>query len=220
MISLDQKACANCLECRRVCPNYVFGVTSGPNAGQEPYVRYPEQCCACGHCIAICPSGALSHTELPHDAFVQLMPHGITPEAMQALLLSRRSIRNYRPDPVPQAVLEMLLAAATHAGTSSNGQTEGFVVIRDRGLLRTLELLVIDVLWRAGFKRMGDSGIMGRLLELKYGSELFRQYRSYHSIFRHRRDNGEIEGLVFRNAPLVIVAHGLKTNALAAMTAC
>jgi nitroreductase len=145
------------------------------------------------------------------------MPPGITPEMMQALLLSRRSIRNYRPDPIPQAVLEMLLTAATHAGTSSNGQTEGFVVIRDRGLLKALELLVIDVLWRAGFKHMGGSGIVSRLLEQKYGPELFRQYRSYHSIFKHRRDNGEIEGLVFRNAPLVIVAHGLKTNALAAI---
>jgi len=216
MISLNPDLCTNCLECKRICPNYVFGVISKPDTGQEPYIRYPEQCCACGHCIAVCPSNALSHPELPRDEFVSLSPPCIAPERMQALLFSRRSIRNYRPDPVSEELVEMLLAAATHAGTSSNGQTEGFIVIRDRTLLKNLELLVVDVLWRAGFKHMGGDGILGRLLEWKFGPELVRQYRHYHHIFKHRRENGEIEGVVFRNAPLVIVAHGLKANVLAA----
>jgi nitroreductase/NAD-dependent dihydropyrimidine dehydrogenase PreA subunit len=212
MIGLNPNVCTNCLECKRVCPNYVFGV----NAGQELYIRYPEQCCACGHCIAVCPSDALSHPELPLDEFVSLSPPNIAPESMQALLFSRRSVRNYKPDPVPENLIEMLLAAATHAGTSSNGQSEGFIVIKDRALLRTLELLVVDVLWRAGFKYIGGGGVLGRLLEKKYGSEMIRQYRSYHHIFKHRRENGEIQGVIFRNAPLVIVAHGLKANVLAA----
>ncbi len=217
MISLDPNVCTNCLACKHVCPNYVFGVISRPNDRQELYLRYPEQCCACGHCIAVCPSDALRHPELPRDEFVPLSPPTIAPEVMQALLFSRRSIRNYRPDTVPEKVVEMLLAAATHAGTSSNGQSEDFVVIKDRALLKTLELLVVDVLWRAGFKHIADHGILARLLERKYGPEMVRQYRPYHGIFKHRRENGEIEGVVFRNAPLVIIAHGLKRNALAAV---
>lgn len=216
MITLNLNICTNCLECMRVCPNYVFGVIPKPNARQELQIRYPEQCCACGHCIAVCPSDALSHPELPNDEFVPLLPFSITPDMMRALLFSRRSIRNYKPDPVPEELVEMLLAAATHAGTSSNGQTEGFVVIKDRALLKTLELLVVDVLWRSGFKHIGGNGILARLLERKYGPELVRQYRPYHGIFKHRRENGEIEGSVFRNAPLAIIAYGLKGNTLAA----
>jgi nitroreductase/NAD-dependent dihydropyrimidine dehydrogenase PreA subunit len=214
MISLNQHICTNCLECKHVCPNYVFDVMSKPNTGLELYIRYPEQCCACGHCIAVCPSDALSHPELPRDEFVPLAPASIAPETMQALLFSRRSIRHYKPDPVPDALVETLLTAAAHAGTSSNGQTEGFVVIKDRALLKTLELLAVDVLWRSGFKHLCGNRIVTRLLEKKYGSELVRQYRPYHGIFKHRRENGEIEGVIFRNAPLVIIAHGLKANLL------
>jgi len=215
MISLNQNVCTNCLECKHVCPNYVFGMISKPNAAQELYIRYPEQCCACGHCIAVCPADALSHPELPRDEFVPLAPPSIAPEMMQALLFSRRSIRHYKPDPVPEELVETLLTAAAHAGTSSNGQTEAFVVIKDRALLKTLELLAVDVLWQSGFKHLGGNGIVTRLLEKEYGSELVRQYRPYHGIFRHRRENGEIEGVVFRNAPLIIIAHGLKANVLA-----
>jgi nitroreductase/NAD-dependent dihydropyrimidine dehydrogenase PreA subunit len=215
MISLNHNVCTNCLACKGVCPNYVFGVISKQNGEQALYIPFPEQCCACGHCIAVCPSDALSHPELPRDEFIALELPSIAPEKMQALLLSRRSIRHYKPDPVPALLVETLLTAATHAGTSSNGQTEGFVVIRDRALLKTLELLVVDVLWRSGFKHLGGNGIVARLLENKFGSELIRQYRPYHGIFKHRSENGEIEGVIFRNAPLVIVAHGLKANSLA-----
>jgi nitroreductase/NAD-dependent dihydropyrimidine dehydrogenase PreA subunit len=216
LITLNSNACINCLKCKHVCPNYVFSVIPKPDSGQELYIRFPDQCCACGHCIAVCPSDALSHPALPRGEFISLPPSGITPEQMQRLLFSRRSVRNYRPDPISDEVIGELLAAATHAGTSSNGQTEGFIVIKDRARLKGLELLVVDVLWRAGLKHMGGDGMLGRLLEKKYGPELVRQYRPYHDIFQHRRNNGEIEGVVFRNAPLVIVAHGLKANLLAA----
>jgi nitroreductase/NAD-dependent dihydropyrimidine dehydrogenase PreA subunit len=213
MINLDPGLCNGCLECRRVCPNYVFGVAQGM---EQPFVRYAEQCCACGHCIAVCPTDALSHPELSRDQFLPVVSPGISPQMMQALLLSRRSIRAYLQDPVSDEVVEALLAAATHGGTSSNGQTEGFVVIRSRALLKDLESLVVNVLWRAGFKHMASGGLKGRLLELKFGREMVQQYRHYHHIFKHRRENGEIDGIVFRNAPLVIVAHGLKANSLAA----
>ncbi len=215
MIKMNRDACSDCLECRTVCPNYVFGVISKSGGAQELYIRYPEQCCACGHCIAVCPSDALLHPELPRDQFVPLASPDIGPQAMQTLLFSRRSIRHYRPDPVPDDMVETLLLAATHAGTSSNGQTEGFVVVRDRDFLRKLELLVVDVLWRAGFRHLGGDGIVSRLLKWKYGPELLGQYRPYHGILKHRRENGELEGVIFRNAPLVIVAHGLRANLLA-----
>ncbi len=216
MISLDRDACTGCLECKSVCPNYVFGVTSQPGGESELYIRYAEQCCACGHCIAVCASDALSHPDLPRERFIPLDPPDIAPEAMRRLLLSRRSIRNYKPDPVPDELVETLLLAGTHAGTSSNGQTEGFIVARDRDFLRNLELLVVDVLWQAGFKHLGRGGLMSFLLEHKYGAELIRQYRAYHGIFKHRRENGELRGAIFRNAPLVVIAHGLRANALAA----
>ncbi|HBO69998.1 MAG TPA: nitroreductase family protein [Deltaproteobacteria bacterium] len=56
-------------------------------------------------------------------------------EAMEAIL-SRRSIRRYTGDPVPEPVIEEILAAAMSAPSSKNQQTWHFVVITDRAILR------------------------------------------------------------------------------------
>lgn len=46
-------------------------------------------------------------------------------------LLSHRSVRAYRPDPLPEGTLERLIAAAQSASTSSNLQTWSVVAIQD-----------------------------------------------------------------------------------------
>lgn len=48
-----------------------------------------------------------------------------------ALLLSHRSVRGYRPDAPPEGTLEMLVAAAQSAATSSNMQTWSVVSVTD-----------------------------------------------------------------------------------------
>ncbi len=58
-------------------------------------------------------------------------------EAMEAIL-SRRSTRNYRPDPVEQEKLDRILEAGRQAPSGGNNQTNHFLVIRSRGALRDL----------------------------------------------------------------------------------
>lgn len=48
-----------------------------------------------------------------------------------AILLNHRSVRGYKPDPVPAGTLEMLVAAAQSAATSSNMQWTSVVAITD-----------------------------------------------------------------------------------------
>jgi nitroreductase len=53
-----------------------------------------------------------------------------------ALLRGRRSIRQYRPDPVPDEMIEQLLQAARCAPSASNRQPWAFVVVRDPDILQ------------------------------------------------------------------------------------
>ena len=57
----------------------------------------------------------------------------------QDLLLARRSVRAYRPDPVPDELLEKVLEAARLAPSAHNNQAFRVVVIHTRG--REAELL-------------------------------------------------------------------------------
>jgi nitroreductase len=54
------------------------------------------------------------------------------------LLLSHRSVRGYRPDPLPEGTFETLVAAAQSAATSSNLQTWSVVAVTDPAAKATL----------------------------------------------------------------------------------
>ena len=210
MIEIDSTKCNHCGFCFDVCPNYVLAL----GEGREIQVRYPEQCCICGHCVAICPENALIHKQMPAENFEDLPVTIIPPENMRNLLLSRRSIRAFKEKPVPKELIEQLIEVGIHAGTSSNGQTESFIVIQDRKLLSELEKMVIEVVWNTGLKYLGDS-IGQNLVRIQIGDEMVRQSIPYHHIIKNRRNNNQLAGMIFRNAPVVIVIHGLRTNLLA-----
>ena len=210
MIEIDSTKCSRCGFCLDVCPNYVFA--SGE--GRVIKVRYPEQCCLCGHCVAICPENAVIHKEMPAEKFEDSPVTNILPENIRTLLLSRRSIRAYKEKPVPRELIEQLIEVGIYAGTSSNGQTENFIVIQDQKLLSELEKMVIDVVWDTGLKYLGN-GIGQSLAKTRIGDEMVRQSVPYYHIINNRRNNNQLAGMVFRNAPVVIIIHGLRTNLLA-----
>ena len=210
MITIDSTKCTKCGFCSEVCPNDVLALIKD----QGIQVRYPEQCCICGHCVAVCPENALVHQKMATEKFEDLPATRISSEHMRNLLLSRRSIRVFKEDRVPRELIEQLIEVGVHAGTSSNGQTENFVVVQDRKLLSELEKMAIEVLWDKGLKYLGSE--TGRkTAETKVGEEMVRQTIPYHHIINHRRQNNRLAGMVFRNAPVVIIIHGLRTNFMA-----
>lgn len=58
-----------------------------------------------------------------------------------SFLRSLRAVRSFRPDPVPQEVVDDVLEVARWSGSASNRQPWEFVVIRDRETLGTLSRL-------------------------------------------------------------------------------
>jgi len=61
-----------------------------------------------------------------------------SPDQLLALIRSRRSIRRYRPEPVPEKVMGELLQAATYAPSAHNRQPWRFVVITSEALKHRL----------------------------------------------------------------------------------
>lgn len=54
-----------------------------------------------------------------------------SPESLLTLLKTRRSIRRYKPDPVPDELVAQLLEAGRWAPSASNRQPWEFIVVRD-----------------------------------------------------------------------------------------
>ena len=70
-------------------------------------------------------------------------------EGPLALLLSNRTRRRYKPDPVPDDVLEIALAAALSAPSKSDLQQVGIVLVKDRTKQATIGGFIPDMPWIA-----------------------------------------------------------------------
>lgn len=64
--------------------------------------------------------------------------NSIAPETLLTLLKARRSIRRYRPDPVPDEMIQQLLAAAQWAPSASNRQPWAFIVVQDEAIRKAV----------------------------------------------------------------------------------
>jgi len=92
-------------------------------------------------------------------------------EGPLALLLSHRTQRRYKPDPVPDDVLEVALAAALSAPSKSDLQQVGIVLVRDRAKQATIGGLIPDMPWIAQAPLFmvfcGDNRRIRRVSELR-----------------------------------------------------
>ena len=69
------------------------------------------------------------------------MNNAETGQKLIALLRSLRAVRQFRPDPVPQEIVNAVLEVARWSGSASNRQPWEFVVINKRETLQALAAL-------------------------------------------------------------------------------
>jgi nitroreductase len=66
------------------------------------------------------------------------LTQGYTPKDYISFLRGLRAVRSFRPDPVPQEVVDDILKVARWSGSAGNRQPWEIVVIRERDTLRSL----------------------------------------------------------------------------------
>ena len=117
-----------------VCPFETIRTGSDGFPEENP----EKSCILCGHCAAVCSCGALSHAGLPQEPFLPMPEDVPSPAAIDNLLVSRRSVREFEPEPVARETLERLLDVARHAPTASNSQKLHWIVIQGKEKVRAL----------------------------------------------------------------------------------
>jgi nitroreductase len=71
------------------------------------------------------------------------------PKAVSRLVRTVRQIRQYKPDPLPDGALEILLELARWTGSSKNTQPWHFIVVRGKERLRELSQIRTPINWLA-----------------------------------------------------------------------
>lgn len=67
-------------------------------------------------------------------------------DALLSLMKNRRSIRSYRPDPIPDGYVEKILEAGRWAPSSANSQPWDFIVIRDAKTKAQIHSIILEVI--------------------------------------------------------------------------
>lgn len=133
-ITVDASLCQKDGACVAVCPSRTLVRGDGGFPEEAP----GGNCIFCGHCVAVCPNAALSHSGLPDEVLLPVPAALPAPEAIDGFLMSRRSVRVFKDQPVTRETLEALLEVARRAPTAVNLQKLHWIVVADAAKVRAL----------------------------------------------------------------------------------
>lgn len=197
-----QERCIGCERCVAVCPSFVLTMEH-----QKAKLLRPDWCIECDHCGAVCPSDAVLREGRAFEKHPQKgEAPAITPDLLDLLLRERRSIRNYKADPVPQEVLDQILDAGRYGPTGTNSQNVHYIVLTSPQQVHELRERTIRFYERV-FSRV-DSWTGRILLTLIAGKrtvEYLQESRPKMEAAREAMDRGQDR--LFYHAPVVMIAH-------------
>ena len=95
MVKIEEEQCIGCGKCVQDCVGHALKLEDGKAAVKR-------ECILCGHCAAICPMDAVKITEYESDEMIPYEKERfqLDPEVYANAVKFRRSVRNYKEQPV------------------------------------------------------------------------------------------------------------------------
>ena len=153
----DPDKCTSCGLCLQNCPFKCWEMSeSGYPKLREGYI-----CFTCSNCMVACATDAISIVAPYHvsGGFWATEPHPLPVKmplrprdkdgnldewnAVERLVLERRSVRNFKDEPVPDHLIRRVLEAGRFAPSAGNCQPWQFVVITNRALIAKMDEAVV-----------------------------------------------------------------------------
>ena len=110
-------------------------------------------------------------------------------EALEAII-TRRSTRNYKPDPVEQEKLDRILEAGRQAPSGGNNQTSHFFVIRNREVLDRLAVMAEKAFAGMEITENMYAGMKHSIMASKKGGYAFCYHAPVLIVVANRKDYG------------------------------
>jgi nitroreductase/NAD-dependent dihydropyrimidine dehydrogenase PreA subunit len=141
---VDPKKCNRDGLCVEECPARIIRLDTKGGL-PVPEGDFKSFCIQCGHCVAVCPTGAFRLNWLGPDQCPPAVKElQLTRQQAEQFLRSRRSIRTFEEKTVERAKLEKLLEMACYAPSAKNNQPWHWTVVESSAEVRRLAGLVID----------------------------------------------------------------------------
>ena len=141
-IKIDAKLCCKDAICVNICP---VGIFQG-SVGSLPVVdeNMASNCIKCGHCSSACPTDAISIPGLATADYQKLSTTMPDLQSFRDLVMGRRSIREFKEQPVDLELINELLEITRFCPTAKNTQLLHWVLVNGAKKVRELSAAVID----------------------------------------------------------------------------
>ncbi|MGM0603851.1 MAG: nitroreductase family protein, partial [Bacillota bacterium] len=190
MFKVDKDKCIGCEKCITDCfANDIELIDGKANIKNI-------NCFECGHCVAICPTNAVSTDKYDMDEVKEYRKEDFSLDADRLLnfIKFRRTIRQFKDKKVEKEKLKKIIDAARFTPTAGNRQDTSFTVLIDN--LDKYRNLTYQSLNRKAEKVLSNSNGESKI-HRKYALMLKRMCRDY-------KKNPESSDNLFFNAPAVI----------------
>jgi nitroreductase/ferredoxin len=206
-VSIDYAKCSNCGAC-------IDGCTRCFSRKDKRIEVYADiNCCTiCGRCVALCPTEAITHTEMAMVNFHNIEKERfIQPDDFFKFLRQRRSHRAFTDKKIPETDIIKLVDIVRYSPTGSNSQMVELLVIQGPEKIKILSDLTVDFMIKSGneSKKRAD--------ELKANAKAspeeimqLEMMSFYGEMLRQSREMGLDP--IFYNAPAVMVFHAKETG--------
>ena len=182
-------------------------------------------CIACGQCMMVCPNGSIVVTgrNIAPEDILELPPtdQRATREQLTALMLARRSIRNFTDDEVSREMLDRIISAASSAPMGIPPSEVGITVILGRS--KVAELSRDTANGYAGMLKLMGNPIVRWLCRMLMKRATFERFDSFILPLGKVIVDGERigEDYVLYNAPAALLFHfSPYTDSTDAVIAC
>ena len=141
---IDAEKCKQDGICADVCPTkFIKGSVGVLPAGRDGR----GMCIACGQCMAFCPHEAIKVARFANEPVLRFDKKDLpSPESVEILCKTRRSIRVFKEKAVPTNLVQSLIASASYAPTAKNQRFLRQIVLHDTKRLNEFGELLVNCL--------------------------------------------------------------------------
>ena len=144
LLIVDESKCKQVGLCVRDCPRAIIRLKDKESC-PELLPGSESSCLICGHCVAVCHHGALSHKMVPIEDCLPIQKELAINEAQVVQFLrSSRSIRLFKDQPVEKEKIQELIGVARYAPTASNTQLVEWLVFNDMDTIKGFAKMAAD----------------------------------------------------------------------------
>lgn len=206
LVTIDRERCKKDGLCVRICQK----VFSQEAKDSVPRVAHEGSCNSCGHCVLVCPSGAIHQVDSPpenvHPVRTDLMP---SYEQVREMIVTRRSIRTFQERPVEKEIIEKVIDAARFAPSLKNTQTTQFTVVQDKPLLHAIASTTAE--WLGKVAKRLKNPLWRKLYMLRGETDIEQVLQWINQLDLMAEKMRRNVDLVLFGAPLLLLFHADET---------